>query len=519
MYLSQCVNRAVQLNPQGLATVFGERKQTWTEFKDRVARLAQGLKSIGVENNDRVAILALNSDRYLEYFFGVPWSGGMVVPINIRLAPPEIIFTLNDSETKVLVVDDAFAAMLPALKGKMDSVSKIVFAGEGETPEGCVNYEDLIQKNEPAEDAGRGGDELAGLFYTGGTTGRSKGVMLTHDNLLSNALNIIPASKIDDEVIYLHAAPMFHLADCASTFAITLAGGGHSFIPKFDPEETLKTIVDDKVTNCLLVPTMVNMLINFPGFDKYDLSDFRRVMYGASPMPEAVLIKAMKLMPNCKFMQGYGMTETSPLITFLEAKYHTMEGPYAGRLKSAGRVGVAAELKIADENDNEVSRGDVGEVLTRGPHVMKGYWKMEELTKETLRGGWMHTGDMGYMDEDGFIYIVDRSKDMIISGGENVYSTETENAIYQHPAVKECAVIGIPHKDWGEQVHAVVVLHEGQTLTEDELRKHCAELIAGYKCPRSVTFQDEPLPVSGAGKILKTDIRKPFWEGQGKGVN
>ncbi len=519
MYLSQCVNRAVQLNPQGLATVCGERKQTWSEFKDRIARLAQGLQGLGVAAEDRVAILALNSDRYLEYFFAVPWAGAMVVPVNIRLAPPEIIFTLNDSETKVLLVDDAFAAMLPALKGKMDTVSHIVFCGDGETPEGCINYEELVNNNEPAQDAGRNGNDIAGLFYTGGTTGRSKGVMLSHDNLLSNALNIIPAQQLNDEVVYLHAAPMFHLADCASTFAVTLAGGGHSFIPKFDPEDTLKAIVRDQVSNCLLVPTMVNMLINFPGLDQYDLSNFRRVLYGASPMPEAVLLKAMKLMPNCEFMQGYGMTETSPLITFLEAKYHTLEGPYAGRLTSAGRAGVAVELKIADENDDEVPRGEVGEVLTRGPHVMQGYWKMEELTGETLRGGWMHTGDMAYMDEDGFIYIVDRSKDMIISGGENVYSTETENAIYQHPAVKECAVIGIPHKDWGEQVHAVVVLHEGLTLTEDELKKHCAELIAGYKCPRSVSFQEEPLPVSGAGKILKTELRKPFWDAQDKGVN
>lgn len=519
MYLSQCVNRAVQINPNGIATVIGERKRSWKEFADRIARLAQGLKCLGLETEDRVAILSLNSDRYLEYFFGVPWAGGIVVPINIRLAPPEIIYTLNDSGTKILVVDDAFAAMLPALKGNMDTVTHIVFAGEGETPEGCINFEDLIKDNPPAEDAGRKDDEVAGLFYTGGTTGRSKGVMLTHNNLLSNALNMIPASGLNEEVVYLHAAPMFHLADCASTFAITLVGGCHSFIPKFDPEDTLKAIVNDQVTNCLLVPTMINMLINFPGLGNYDLSNFRRVMYGASPIPEAVLTKAMELLPNCEFMQGYGMTETSPLITFLEAKFHTLDGPYAGRLKSAGRAGVGVELRIADENDKEVPRGEVGEVITRGSHVMKGYWKMEELTKETLRGGWMHTGDMAYMDDEGFIYIVDRSKDMIISGGENVYSTETENAIYQHPAVKECAVIGIPHKDWGEQVHAVVVLHEGKSLTEDELKEHCAALIAGYKCPRSVTIREEPLPVSGAGKILKTELRKPFWEGHEKGVN
>ncbi len=481
MNLSQCVNRAVQQH--------------------------------------RIAILALNSDRYLEYFFAVPWAGGMVVPINVRLAAPEIVFTLNDSESTVLIVDDAFAAVLPALEGKLDTVKTIIFAGEGETPKGCVNYEELITNNSPTVDAGRCDKDLAGLFYTGGTTGRSKGVMLSHDNLLSNALGMIPSLGISCDDIYLHAAPMFHLADCASTFATTLLGGTHCFIDKFDPVETLKAIVENQVSNGLLVPTMINMIINHPNFADYDLSSLRGILYGASPMPESVLLKTMQLLPSCELTQGYGMTETSPLITFLEPKYHTLEGPFAGRIKSAGRASVAVEVKIADEADNEVARGAVGEVLTRGPHVMQGYWKMDELSKETLRGGWMHTGDMAYMDEEGFIFVVDRSKDMIISGGENVYSTETENAIYQHPAVQECAVIGVPHKDWGEQVHAVVVLKAGESLTEEGLKKHCAELIAGYKCPRSVSFSGEPLPMSGAGKILKADLRKPFWKDQDKGVS
>mgnify|MGYP001063345642 CR=1 FL=1 len=430
MNLSQCVNRAVQQNSNGIATVFAGRKHTWAEFKQRISCLAGGLKGLGVKDNDRIAMLALNSDRYLEYFFAVPWAGAMVVPINVRLAAPEIVFTLNDSESKILIIDDAFAGMLPALKGKLGTVSTIVFAGEGDTPEGCINYEDLVANNSATADAGRCGSDLAGLFYTGGTTGRSKGVMLSHDNLLSNALGMIPGLNVTAEDIYLHAAPMFHLADCASTFATTLLGGTHCFIDKFDPEETMKAIVENKVSNGLLVPTMINMLINHPRFNEYDLSSLRGILYGASPMPESVLLKTMELLPNCELTQGYGMTETSPLITLLEPKYHTLEGPNAGHIRSAGRASVAVELKIADEDDTEVASGEVGEVLTRGPHVMQGYWKMEELSKETLRGGWMHTGDMAYMDDEGFIFVVDRSKDMIISGGENVYSTETENAIY-----------------------------------------------------------------------------------------
>ena len=519
MYLSQCVKRAAQVSGNKPASSFDDRTHTWNEFKNRIQCLAGGMQELGISAGERVAVLALNSDRYLEIFFATPWAGAVVVPINIRLAPPEILFTLNDSETELLIVDDTFAQMLPALEGKMSTVKNIIFSGDGETPKGCVNYEELIAKSKPAEDAERGGDDLAGLFYTGGTTGRSKGVMLSHDNLVSNALNVIPFMGFDETSVYLHVAPMFHLADCASTFALTMAAGTHTFLPKFDPEETLQLIQDKQVSVCLLVPTMVNMLVNFPDIGNYDVSSLGTILYGASPMPEAVLLRAMELFPECEFKQGYGMTETSPILTFLDSKFHVTEGPCSGKLKSAGYPAYGVEILVADENDKELPRGEVGEVLARGPNVMQGYWKMPEVTQETLRNGWMHTGDMAYMDDDGFVFIVDRNKDMIISGGENVYSSETEQAVYQHPAVQECAVIGVPHKEWGEQVHAVVVFKPGQSATEEELNARCHELIAGYKCPRSWEFREEPLPMSGAGKILKTELRKPHWDGQQKGVN
>ena len=519
MYLSQCVKRAAQVSGNQPASKFGSRTATWNQFKSRIQCLAGGMQQLGLSLGDRAAVLSLNSNRYLELFFAIPWAGAVVVPINIRLAAPEILFTLNDSETELLVVDDAFAQMLPALEGKMNTVKNIIFAGEGETPKGCINYEELIAKSKPVEDAERGGDDIAGLFYTGGTTGRSKGVMLTHDNLVSNALNVTPFMKFDETSVYLHVAPMFHLADCASTFALTMAAGTHTFLPKFDPQETLQIIQDKDVSVCLLVPTMVNMLVNFPDIGNYDMSSLKTILYGASPMPEAVLLRAMELFPNCEFKQGYGMTETSPVMTFLDSKYHVTEGPNSGKLKSAGCAAYGVEILVVDENDKELPRGEVGEVIARGPNVMQGYWKMPEVTAETLRNGWMHTGDMAYMDDEGFIYIVDRNKDMIISGGENVYSTETEQAVYQHSAVQECAVIGIPHKEWGELVHAVVVFKPGQTATEDELKAHCASLIAGFKCPRSWEFRAEPLPMSGAGKILKTELRAPYWGGKNKGVN
>ena len=312
---------------------------------------------------------------------------------------------------------------------------------------------------------------------------------------------------------------MFHLADCAATFSLTLAAGTHCFIPKFDPSDTLKAVQDYRISICILVPTMINMLINYPDLAKYDLTSLKRILYGASPMPEAVLRKAMGIFSKCEFMQGYGMTESSPVITFLEPKYHILEGDKSYWLKSAGRAAIGVEVIVVDEEDNELPRGEVGEIITRGPQVMLGYWKMPEFTQQALRNGWMHTGDLGYMDEDGFIYIVDRLKDMIISGGENIYSNEVEDAIYQHSAVQECAVIGIPSERWGEAVHAVIVLKSGESVTEEEIKAHCMKLIAGYKCPRSIEFRSEALQVSGAGKILKTELRKPYWENQEKGIS
>ncbi len=519
MYITQSLRRAVQMGADRIATRCGDRVKTWSEFEQRVAAVAGALQSLSVQSDDRVAILALNSDRYLETYFAIPWADAVVVPINVRLAPPEIIYTLNDSGTKVLIVDDTFASMLPAFEGKLDTVEHIIVAEDNDAPAGTLDYETLIEEADPIEDEGRGGQQIAGLFYTGGTTGRSKGVMLSHDNIISNAANVVASMGYTEATSYLHAAPMFHLADGASTFAVTIVGGTHCFIPKFTPVDFLTSVSQFKVTHGLLVPTMINMLINEPTLSDYDLSSLSRLLYGASPMPEAVLLQAMNSFPNCGFLQGYGMTETSPLITFLSDEYHVTEGNKAGKLASAGRAGITVEVMIADENDNEVPRQVVGEVLTRGPHVMLGYWKMPELTETTLRHGWMHTGDMAYMDDDGFIYIVDRNKDMIISGGENVYSTEVETALYEHTAVKECAVIGIPHEQWGEQVHAVVVLHDNQQITEEELINHCKDLIAGYKCPRSISFREQPLPLSGAGKILKTELREPFWKDNKKQVS
>ena len=310
--------------------------------------------------------------------------------------------------------------------------------------------------------------------------------------------------------IWPHTAPMFHLADCSMTPIVTIHGGTHVFIPKFDPAEVLRTIHRYGATHCFMVPTMLAMVMNVSTFDSYDLSTLEEILYAGSPMPVAILEKAMKFLPNCRFVQAYGMTETSPCITFLENHHHWEHGSTSTYVRSGGKPLFSVEVKIVDINDFEVPSGSVGEIVTRGPHVMKGYWNKPAETELALRNGWMHTGDAGYMDEEGFVYIVDRYKDMIITGGENVYSVEVENALYQHPLVSMCAVIGIPDELWGETVHSIVHLKDDSDISAAELIQHCHKLIAGYKCPKTVEFRSEPLPISGAGKIMKAQLRKQY---------
>ena len=521
MQLTQCIKRAAQVDREGSATIFAERRHTWSDFTARVSRLAGGLRELGVSEGDRVAMLALNSDRYLEYYFAIPWAGAVVVPMNIRWSPAENAYSLNDSGARVMIVDDAFAAMVPKILAQA-TLDTLIYAGEGETPDGMLNYEALIADNAPASDAERGGEDLAGIFYTGGTTGFPKGVMLPHRGLWSSAIAMAHHLELDAGARYLHAAPMFHLADGAMSMACCVVGAGHVMISAFSPQAVLEAASAHRPTHLLLVPTMVKMVLDDPGLATADLSSVQRVLYGASPMPEGVLLEAFEKLPHCGWLQAYGQTELSPVATVMPPEYHVLEGPKAGKLRSAGRAAVCCEVRIVDETGDELPRGEVGQISVRGPNTMQGYWNKPEETADTLIDGWVRTGDGAYMDEDGFIFIMDRFKDMIISGGENIFSAEVESALSKHPAVGECAVVGIPDEEWGETVHAIVVLAEGAEAAEameSELIGHCRELIAHYKCPRSLEFRSEPLPLSGAGKVLKKDLRAPFWEGREREVN
>lgn len=514
LYLTQTLHRAVRQQPQSLATVFGARRQTQQAFIDRIARLAAVLHSLGVRADDRVAIVSLNSDRMIECLFACFWAGAVASPLNTRWTAAETRHALSDSAASLLVVDDSFVPLAQTLIAAGD-VRDVLYIGEGATPVGMVGSETLLAQTPACKDATRNGDDLALLLYTGGTTGSPKGVMLSHGNMASAALGM-SAMGLGSTGTLLLAVPLFHMAGIQLLFNHCLSGGAIVVLPAFQPATALATLASESITTLMLVPTMLQMLVEHPEATQHDLSKLRRVFYGASPISESLLQKAMQMLPQAEFAQGYGMTETG-ITLMLPHQYHTPQGQALGKLTSAGMAVPSAEVRIVDANDIEVPRGVAGEIVSRGPMVMRGYWNQPQLTAEALRGDWMHTGDIGRMDEDGFVFIVDRLKDMIVSGGENVYSVEVENALAQHRDVAQCAVIGVPDANWGERVHAVIVLRPGATADEQALITHCRPLIAGYKCPRSIEFR-QSMPLSAAGKLLKTELRAPYWQGQQRAV-
>jgi long-chain acyl-CoA synthetase len=514
MYITQALHRAAQQHPDRIAVRFGDRQRTFRQLIDRVARLAGALQKLGMQTGDRIAMLSLNSDRYLEYQMAGPWGGGVLNPCNIRWSAAEILYSLDDSGSTILLVDEAFRPLAEQFRRDARTLREVVYCGDAAVPAGMHGYEALIAESDPVPDVLRRGEDLAGIFYTGGTTGFPKGVMLSHSNLCSSGLALRAEELATPDGTYLHAAPMFHLADLGCAMAHWYEGNTHSIIPAFSPEAVLDALERDRVTHVLMVPTMIQMIVDHPAMQTpRDLSALQTIVYGASPISEAVLERAMAALPGVGFVQAYGMTELSPVATVNPAWTHTLDGHKHGKLRAAGRPSFITQVKIVDEQGDEVPRGTIGEVVVRGPNVMQGYWNKPEMTAQAVRDGWMYTGDGAYMDEAGFIFIADRLKDMIISGGENVYSAEVENALGQHPAVAACAVIGIPSTEWGESVHAVVVLKPGQEVAPQALIAHAKSLIAGYKCPRSVAFTDA-LPLSGAGKVLKTKLREPFWQGK-----
>jgi acyl-CoA synthetase (AMP-forming)/AMP-acid ligase II len=511
MGLTRALHGSEQQRPDATAVCFGDRRRTFRQFAERVARLAGGLKSLGVQPNDRVAMLALNSDRYLEYLMAVPWAGAVLNPCNIRWTAAEITYSLDDSGSTVLIFDDAFAPLAAILRANAKSVRTLIYAGDGAAPAGSHHFESLIAESSPIDDAGCTGNDLAGIFYTGGTTGYPKGVMLSHDNLIWHGIAAIAGGLKGDNCVIAHAPPMFHVAGFAVSVVHWLIGSRHVTIPAFRPDQLAACIERERVTDVVLVPTMIQMLLNDPAATtQYDLSSLQRITYAGSPISPTLLDRALTTFPNVDFFQAYGQTETTGAVTWLRPEHHTAEGRQSGKIRSVGRANCISLVRIVDPDGQELPRGRIGEIAVNGPTTMLGYWQRPAETSSALRDGWLRTGDAGYMDQDAFIFVVDRVKDMIITGGENVYSTEVENALASHPGVAGCAVIGIPSAEWGESIHAFVVRKAGHEVTPEDLVAHCRDRVANYKCPRSIEFLDT-LPVSGAGKILKAKLREPFW--------
>ncbi|MFC0315915.1 long-chain-fatty-acid--CoA ligase [Gordonia phosphorivorans] len=511
--IGSALTRAARFFGDHTALVDGSHRWTYRDLSARVESFNAALDELGLTPGDVVGVLTKNSRAHLVAWLGVPRYGRVLNEINTRLSPAEIAYIVDDSQTRVLLVGDDFLEMGRQIREDCPSVTALVYTGDGSCPPDCHDFEALLTGDRTPVIVAAGGDDTAGIFYTGGTTGRPKGVELTHANLVANAKHALISLGYTEHDVYLHAGPMFHLADGASTIALTWVGGTHVIIGGFERTLWLATVEHERVTQAMLVPTMVTMLLAEPLGD-YDISSLKSVLYGASPMPVSLLRTAIDTL-GCDWCQVYGMTEAAPIVTFLTHRDHrdgvTDATPQAqARLRSAGRPVVGVDVETRAHDGTVLPAGQVGEITVRGMNVMKGYLNNAEETATALVDGWFHTGDMGYLDDDGYLFVVDRLKDMIITGGENVYSTEVENALYRHPDVLEVAVFGTPDAQWGEVVTAAVVLRRSDAVSADDLQAHCRELVAGYKVPRLVHFVENGLPKSGAGKILKRNLRDQY---------
>jgi long-chain acyl-CoA synthetase len=502
--------------PDREALRYEGRSMSWGDLCDRAARIAGGLRALGVQDGDRVGILSANSDLYMILYLAVPWAGGVLTPLNARWSVAENAFAIDDCKAAVVLVSSELINSNAHLFASCQGGPKLI-ALDDVSREGWLSLSFLLA-HEPIAESGRAEKDLFGIFYTGGTTGRSKGVMVSHAGILRNCMAMRDLGISRDSCRMLIVAPLFHMAAAAVLTMTMLAGGTAVIVRAFDATRVLDAIAEEGVTEALLVPTMIQMLLDAPAFDALKLSCVRAILYGASPMPEKTLDRIMTAAPHVDFFQAYGMTEVSCTATVLGPVYHRGKHREAGRHRGAGQPIAIAELMIADADGRPVPAGEIGEILVRGAGVMLGYWNQPELTADALRGGWMHTGDCGRLDAHGILYVVDRVKDMIVSGAENVYSAEVESAISLHPGVAQCAVIGVPDPQWGERVHAVIATRPGSGITADAVVQHCRGLIADYKCPRSVEFRSA-LPLSPAGKILKAELRAPFWKGHSRNIS
>lgn len=511
------VREHAQTTPDTPAFTFGEEVITFAELDAGSNRVAHALTAMGVTKGERVSFLGKNHPLYFEALVGAAKIGAVMTPVNWRLAAPEVAYILGNCEARVVFVGEGFADMLARVRPDCPRVEEVI--GIDAPDHAGTDYRTWrdAAPNDPV-DVPLSLEDDALQLYTSGTTGKPKGAVMTNGSILSSRAD--PSDRdwqqpVEGDVTLL-AMPCFHISGTGTGIGTMVAGSNSIVLPEYDPTKALELIENYNISKIFLVPAAIQILLNHPRVNEADFSRLKIITYGASPIPLELMREAMRVI-GCGFVQMYGMTETSGTIVALDPEDHVPEG--SPRMRSVGTPLAGVELKIIDEDGNELPAGTVGEIATRSAKNMSRYWNNPDATAETIDAdGWLRTGDAGYMDEDGYLYIHDRVKDMIISGGENVYPAEVENALYAHPKVADVAVIGVPDEKWGEAVKACVVVKDGEELSEAEVIAHAREHIAGYKCPKSVDFI-EALPRNPSGKILRRELRAPYWEGKDRAVN
>ncbi|MGO9512683.1 MAG: long-chain-fatty-acid--CoA ligase [Steroidobacteraceae bacterium] len=506
--MADLVDRNDRLYAAELHLIFGAQRSTFARFGQRARQLASALYGLGLRHQDRVSILAMNCPQYLDVYGACEVAALIVNPVNYRLAPPEIAWIVRDAAPKALIVEQQYVPVIERLRAEMRSVEHYIVIGD-DVPPWASGFDAVLRSGSAggAPMRPRPGDVHA-IMYTSGTTGRPKGAMITHAAML--ALCETWASELGTDLGHkiLLSMPFFHIGARSQGAAATVRGGTLVVLRAFDAREVLDTVQRERITQLHLAPTLVQAVLDLPDNERFDLSSLRTINYAAAPMPLPTLRRAIKRF-GAILINGYGQTEGAG--TTLRKHYHRPDGTEQDikRLSSVGQAVLDTQIRIAGPRDEELPNGEVGEICIKSPQNMVGYWNNSAATVETLRGGWLHTGDLGYIDEDGFVYLVDRKKDMIISGGENVYSREVEEALMAHATVADAAVIGVPDPKWGEAVKGIVVLKPQHGATPAELIAHCRTLIAGYKCPKSIDFVPQ-LPRLASGKVNKIALRAEY---------
>ncbi len=518
---SDIVREHARAQGETIAFTYGDEELSFAALDAGANRVAHGLAALGVKPGDRVAFLGKNHPLYFEAFVGAARIGAVMTPVNWRLAPPEVAYILDNCQARVMFIGDGFAAVLASIRSDCPHIEQVIGIDAPDSPSTDYRiWRDGFSAAAPAHRVHAEDDALQ--LYTSGTTGKPKGAVITHGSILSSRDATTSGAEmrgwqepIPGDVTLL-AMPCFHISGTGTGITTMVAGTNAIVLPEYDPAKALDLIQNYNISKIFLVPAAIQILLNHPRVGETDFSRLKYVTYGASPIPLELMREAMRVL-GCGFVQMYGMTETSGTIVALDPEDHVPEG--SPRMRSVGKPLAGVEIKIIDEAGQPVAVGAVGEIATRSSKNMRGYWNNSDATASTIDAeGWLRTGDAGYLDADGYLYIHDRVKDMIISGGENVYPAEVENALYSHPKVADVAVIGVPDPKWGEAVKACVVVKPGEALSESELIQHARQHIAGYKCPKSVDFIPA-LPRNPSGKILRRELRAPYWAGKDRAVN